>query len=44
MGVDVIAHYELPFANGLKKAITDRMYQRCGDPSQDEPVGNYTAE
>ncbi|KAB2691713.1 hypothetical protein [Brucella pseudogrignonensis] len=44
MGVDVIAHYELPFANGLKKAITDRMYQRCGDPSRDEPVGNYTAE
>jgi hypothetical protein len=44
MGVDVIAHYELPFANGLKKAITDRMYQRCGDPNQDEPVGNYTAE
>ncbi|MDR6430796.1 hypothetical protein [Brucella pseudogrignonensis] len=44
MGVDVIANYELPFGNALKKSITDQMYSRCGDPAQDEPVGNYTAE
>lgn len=44
MGVDVIANYELPFGNGLKKSITDQMYSRCGDPALDEPVGNYTAE
>lgn len=44
MGVDVIANYELPFGNGLKKTITDKMYSRCGDPSQDEPVGNFTTE
>ncbi|MBC2886803.1 hypothetical protein H7Q97_15555 [Ochrobactrum sp. CM-21-5] len=44
MGVDVIAHYELPFGNNLKTGITDRMYKRCGDPRQDEPVGGHTEE
>ena len=44
MGVDVVAHYELPFGNGLKKLVTDQMYQRCGDPNQDEPMANGTAE
>ncbi|MBB5701789.1 hypothetical protein FHS76_001651 [Ochrobactrum daejeonense] len=44
MGVDVISHYELPFGNGLKTSITDRMYQRCGDPNKDEPAGDYTDE
>lgn len=44
MGVDVIAHYDLPFGNGLKKSITDRMYRRCGDPRQDEPEGDHTEE
>ncbi|WP_343314669.1 hypothetical protein AAIB41_05000 [Brucella sp. BE17] len=36
MGVDVIAHYELPFANDLKNTITERMYARCGDVRQDD--------
>ena len=44
MGVDVLAHYELPFGNGMKTTLTDQMYQRCGDPRQDEPPGNYTTE
>ncbi|MBV2144621.1 hypothetical protein KUG47_14065 [Falsochrobactrum sp. TDYN1] len=44
MGVDVIAHYELPFGNDMKNALTDQMYQRCGDPRQDEPARNYTTE
>ncbi|MBA8840302.1 hypothetical protein [Ochrobactrum sp. RH2CCR150] len=45
MGVDVIAHYELPFGNGLKKSVTDRMYARCGDPKQDEPdEGDHSEE
>ncbi|SUB12890.1 Uncharacterised protein [Brucella intermedia] len=44
MGVDVISHYELPFGNALKTSITDRMYQRCGDPKQDEPPGDYSDE
>ncbi len=44
MGVDVIAHYKLPFGNTLKKSITDRMYRRCGDPRQDEPAENRTEE
>lgn len=35
MGVDVIDHYELPFGNGLKKSITERMYSRCGVPGKD---------
>ncbi len=43
-GVDVIAHYKLPFGNTLKKSITDRMYRRCGDPGQDEPAENRTEE
>lgn len=36
MGVDVIAHYELPFGNGLKNTLTDQMYARCGDTRQDD--------
>ncbi|PQA73007.1 hypothetical protein [Brucella oryzae] len=44
MGVDVISHYRLPFGNQLKTSITDRMYQRCGDPKRDEPPGNHTNE
>lgn len=44
MGVDVIANYELPSGNALKKSITNQMYSRCGNPDQDEPVGNYTTE
>lgn len=44
MGVDVIAHHELPFGNGLKKSITDRMYKRCGDPRKDQPEGARTEE
>lgn len=31
MGVDVISHYQLPFGNGLKNSITDRMYERCSN-------------
>ncbi len=44
MGVDVIAHHELPFGNNLKKSITDQMYKRCGDPAQDEPAEDLTDE
>lgn len=35
MGVDEISHYQLPFANGLKNALTDYMYRRCGNPVLD---------
>ncbi len=31
MGVNVIAHHQLPFGNDLKKHLTDLMYRRCGD-------------
>lgn len=44
MGVDVIAHYELPFGNGVKKFVTDKMYSRCGDPNEDEPIGEIPSE
>lgn len=44
MGVDVIAHYQLPFGNDLKKSVTDRMYRRCGDPQQDEPDDGASEE
>lgn len=44
MGVDVIAHYELPFGNTIKTTLTDHMYRRCGDPARDEPVQNQTTE
>lgn len=44
MGVDVIAHYELPLGNNIKKIVTDRMYQRCGDPAEDEPVDVIPSE
>ncbi len=37
MGVDVIAHAQLPFGNGLKNAVAERMYKRCGDPRLDRP-------
>ena len=44
MGVDVIAHYNLPFGAGLKTTLTDMMYERCGDPRNDEPAEDYPPE
>ncbi|MGU3398757.1 hypothetical protein ACLBWS_03295 [Brucellaceae bacterium D45D] len=44
MGVDAIAHYELPFGNGVKKSMTDRMYERCGDASSDENEDKISPE
>lgn len=38
MGVDVVAHYELPFGNALKTTLTDRLYKRCGEPRNDKPA------
>lgn len=44
MGVDVIAHKQLPFGNGLRTTITDMMYKPCGNPSEDEPEQDIPAE
>lgn len=44
MGVDVIAHKQLFFGNGLKKKATDMMYDRCGNPAEDEPQDDIPAE
>lgn len=40
MGVDEIAHYQLPVANSLKNYLTNLMYHRCGSAILDVPEEN----
>ncbi|MFK4823318.1 hypothetical protein ACI0FM_00725 [Paenochrobactrum sp. BZR 588] len=44
MGVDEISHYQLPVANGLKNALTDLMYRRCGSPIPDMQEDEFPPE